>query len=595
MENIQNLIETEFYITKASLDDDGRMLWAATASDTDPDSYSEKMSLELYESFINRIDSANPPYLSLAHYPRLGGKGEAGVATEVYIQGKQLKAKGYFHDTPLGVSIFNAIRKDRRTRPEERSNNDDRIRISIGFYDRKHSHSNGTVWEYKSGQPCTQCALGIGGKVYLDGVLEHLAVTRVPVNKRTDITAKSESEDMPTRKDDALSIVENPEIVEDIEKAHRESLQAKSETEVGLVERSDGEPSITINNKVLSQSQVLQLFKKLNPDGTFTEDDTSKLVNQILNEITSQSEAEKETAKSEGEYMPFGGAVSMADAREYMQAAKLESNAYYAYSMFGAVANNILCAEDATIADKLSAMQTLLGEFKSYLDPKKLMELSQAEDTTLENKSETSAPVAEIKAESAASTIDIKPLEDRIAALELALQKSETIQQPASVETVPTPVTNSNPVIQSAVDEFTTNLSAAVALSGVERQAALQDVINKAGAKLLEIDRSLSTVDEPVNNSQTVDVNDVVSRAVDEKLAPVNATLAQLGSQLNDIANALRGQQINQSQTRPAPTPIEVPKMKSIALPGPGMAPVSPAKGMTIMDIATQTTFGSGR
>lgn len=591
MEENQKLIETEFYITKATLDDDGRMLWAATASDTDPDSYSERMSLELYESFLNRLDSDNPPYLSLAHYPRLGGKGEVGVATDVYIQGKQLKAKGYFNDTPLGVSVFNAIRQDRR----ENKSQSERIRISIGFYDRKHSHENGTVWEYKSGQPCTQCALGIGGKVYIDGVLEHLAVTRVPVNRRTDITAKSESEDMTTRKEDALSIVSNPEIVDDIEKAHRESLLAKSETDAGIIERADSNPGLVSFISQLDNQQILQLFKKMTPEGEITEDDVSRLINQILNETTSRSDTTVEKDMAE-EYKPFGGAVSMADAREYMQAAKLESNAYYAYSMFGAVANNILCAEEASITDKLSAMQTLLGEFKSYLDPKKLMELSNAEDTTLENKSETSAPAVEIKADTAASTVDIKPLEDRIATLEQKL--SELNQQPASVELSETKVETPNPVIQPAIEEFSSALSNAVTLSGAERQNALQAIINKAGENLLQIDRSLNTTETPAAETapvtQSVDVNEIVNNVIDEKLAPVNQSLASMSAQLGEVVKALQAQQINRSNA-PDAKPIEVPQMKSIALPGPAMAPQNPAKGLSIMDIATRTTFGAGR
>lgn len=584
----ENIIQTEFFITKATLDEKtGKMIWAATASDTDPDSYAEKMSLELYESFIDRIDSENPPYVSLAHYGRLGGKGEAGVATDVYIQGKQLKAKGYFHDNPLGTAIFNAIRQDRRINRSQ----EERIRISIGFYDRKHSHANGTVWEFKSGVPCTQCALGIGGKTYLDGILEHLAVTRVPVNKRTDITAKSESEDMPTRKEDALSIVENEEIVNEIDKAHQETLRAKSETETGLIERAGDNVGLVSTISQLDNQKLLQLFKKMNPDGEITEDEVSKLVNDILNETTDRSTVEKSD-----DYKPFGGATSFAEGKEYLQASQLENNAYRAYSMFGAFASNILTAEEGTITDKLSAMQTLLSEFKEHLNPKKLMELSEAEDKPVESTQETSAPEVEIKADTVAdSPFDIKPLENRMTAIEKKLEEL-SIQQPASVEIEAPKVENSNPVIQSVVEDFSTNLSAAVALSGVERQAALQEVINRAGAKLLEVDRSLTATETSTpqtNQPSTVDLETAVSRAVDEKIAPVTMALAQLGNQLNDLQSVLKGQQIHQSI--PARAPIEVPQMKSIALPGPGMAPAKSAEGLSIMDIATRTTFGSGR
>lgn len=598
----EKIIETEFFITKATLDEKtGKMVWAATASDTDPDSYSEKMSLELYQSFINGIDSANPPYLSLAHYPKLKGKGVAGEATEVYIQGKQLKAKGYFNDTPLGIRSYNAIREDRR---EQRSDHN-KIRISIGFYDRMHSHSNGIVWDYASNQPCTQCALGIGGKVYLKGVLEHLALTRVPVNKRTDITAKSESEDMTTRYEDALSIVGDTEIVDEIEKAHQDEMKGKSDAN-GLIERSDNPGLISVIGQ-LNDQQVLQLFKKMSDDGSeITEDAVSKLVNDILNDVTSRSETVNKDMNED--YKPFGGATSFAEGKEYMQAAQLENNAYRAYSMFGAFASNILTQDESTITDKLSAMQTLLSEFKSYLDPKKLMELSEAEDKPVENTTNTSAPVEpEIKADTTevtpvaevASTTDIKPLQDRVAELEAKLL-SLTTQHPASVEVEKPVIETANPVVQSVVDEFTTNLSAALTKKGEERNIALQEVMNKAGETLLAVNRSLSEQENAGNpasndNSAPANFDAAVSRAIDEKLAPVQQMQAQLGNQLNDILKALQGQQISRStNNQPAPKLTEVPQTKSIVLPN-GMLPQKPAEGLSILDIATRTTFGSGR
>src|SRR3990170_239999 len=70
-------------ITKASFDpSSGEMRWVAVTSDTDPDSYNERMSLELYRSFLKRIQTSEPapevlrssfwqgglPYLSVSHY-----------------------------------------------------------------------------------------------------------------------------------------------------------------------------------------------------------------------------------------------------------------------------------------------------------------------------------------------------------------------------------------------------------------------------------------------------------------------------------------------------------------------------------------------
>lgn len=168
-----------FYITKANIDNNGKMLFQATASDTLPDQYDERMSLELYQSFIDQ--STGNEYISLSHYSELDGKGVLGKIENIYIDGNKLKIRGYFSNTRLGIGAFNAIRKDRRDNiPEEK-----RVRLSIGFYDRKHEH-DGYTWEYKSAKPCLKCAMGFKkDKVYKEGLLVHCACTRIPVNARS--------------------------------------------------------------------------------------------------------------------------------------------------------------------------------------------------------------------------------------------------------------------------------------------------------------------------------------------------------------------------------------------------------------------------
>jgi len=177
-------VELSMYITKASYVGD-RMIFSATASDILPDLYNDEMSLDLYNSFIKNLDGSE--YISLAHYPRfdnLEQMNEVGKIEKVYSDGNKLKIKGYFHDTKLGQAAFRAIRKDRRENPI-----DNRIRMSIGFLDRSHTHkTNGMTWKSESGEFCKECAMGNRNqKLYLDGKLIHSALTRVPVNKRADI------------------------------------------------------------------------------------------------------------------------------------------------------------------------------------------------------------------------------------------------------------------------------------------------------------------------------------------------------------------------------------------------------------------------
>ena len=48
------LVEFSMYITKSTIRN-GVMTWASVNSDTDPDSYQERMSLDLYKDFIANI------------------------------------------------------------------------------------------------------------------------------------------------------------------------------------------------------------------------------------------------------------------------------------------------------------------------------------------------------------------------------------------------------------------------------------------------------------------------------------------------------------------------------------------------------------
>lgn len=209
------------------------------------------MSLELYQNMIDYITREVPPpelfksmvcsefwcggmpYLSIAHYPDLNGTAVPGEPLELFVDGKQLKARGILFDTKLGNAVWKSLQKDENRTPDKEP-----IRISIAFLDLAHKHGeNGKVWERKSlTSLCPECATNTGNKIYVDGYLVHLALTRVPVNPRTRMTVeKSMTKKIQTRKEDALSIVEDSNLVEEIDS---NVLEAKSDI---LVEMSDAE------------------------------------------------------------------------------------------------------------------------------------------------------------------------------------------------------------------------------------------------------------------------------------------------------------------------------------------------------------------
>jgi len=216
--------EFSMAIVKASYDKaTATRRWRAVASDTEEDSYKDSMSLELFSDFMDRIEteeappedfrsdfwSGGKPYLSVSHYPDLNGKGVPGPVDTIYIDGNRLKSTGRFDDTPIGRACFESICKDLYS--EDPIPEDQRIRISIAFLDYKHKHkASGYVFERSKENPlCPECLKELlegesGGKEFLRGHLIHLAMTRVPVNTRTQMEVERS---MTTRKEDAASII----------------------------------------------------------------------------------------------------------------------------------------------------------------------------------------------------------------------------------------------------------------------------------------------------------------------------------------------------------------------------------------------------
>ena len=214
--------------------------WKMVGSDTSIDHYDDSMSLELFQSFMSRIASKEPPpeqyrstfweggipYLSISHYSDQNGKGVPGDVERVYIDGNRLKAKGDFFDNSLGHVIFEEILKDKNGTSEF----ENQIRVSIAFLDWKHLHmESGVEFTRKSVEDsCPECSENflkgiLGGRQFLDGHLVHLAFTRVPANENTHVEV---NKSMTTKQDDAKSII-GEELADDLET--NEKMVAKSD------------------------------------------------------------------------------------------------------------------------------------------------------------------------------------------------------------------------------------------------------------------------------------------------------------------------------------------------------------------------------
>jgi hypothetical protein len=226
------IVEMSMRISKASFNksEEMAMKWAAIDSDVDPDLYDERMSIELYKDFVDRIENNTPipepfhevicendwcggmPYLSIAHYKAgTGLMNVPGAVESVFIDGTRLKSKGTLNDSEMGRRVFNALREDLYMK--EKSTDHSPVRISIGFLDLEHKHlskAGGQEFTFTRsdvGQMCPLCAQGIGGKIYMKGQLVHLAMTRVPVNPRTEMSVEKSMDEITTKRDDAKSII----------------------------------------------------------------------------------------------------------------------------------------------------------------------------------------------------------------------------------------------------------------------------------------------------------------------------------------------------------------------------------------------------
>lgn len=259
-----DLHEFSLTIKKASIDPQtGDKCWRADTSNTDNDKAGDNMTLDLFRSFVKRIANGDlapeeyqsefwkggMPYISVSHYPDLDGKAVPGSVDATYIDGKYLKAKGRFSDTKLGNACWKAITDDLE-KIKRGESIEDKVRVSIAFLDFAHQHkSNGYIFQRNElDDICPECLKELikgeyAGKSFLDGLLVHYALTRVPMNVDTDISPDTEvMRSMTTRKEDAASII-GEDLASELDEEAKlvgksEALIIKAEDEPELVEEA---------------------------------------------------------------------------------------------------------------------------------------------------------------------------------------------------------------------------------------------------------------------------------------------------------------------------------------------------------------------
>jgi cation transport regulator len=251
------------HITKAAMGGDGVMRWAATTTKFSPDEQGDEVTSEFYQYAKAQVAGGKrpDPVVCISHIDkgRPSDDWVAGNVTDFYIDGGLPKAKGIFRDTSLGKAAFEAVRADYG------KSNDEKIRISLGFYDEEHEPLQ------------TQKADGstVEGRRFLKGWIKHLALTRVPVVKETEISIEELIAMAKTKKEDAASIV-GAELAEELVREDKaevdegDTAQAKADTEADVVQDEPEEKAATEAEASGRRNQIIDLLDQLS--GLLTEE-----------------------------------------------------------------------------------------------------------------------------------------------------------------------------------------------------------------------------------------------------------------------------------------------------------------------------------
>lgn len=464
------LAQGELYITKAT--HDGKVMrWAATNSDTDPDSYTERMSLDLYQDFIFNIKNDIPvpeifrnevcsefwdggmPYVSISHYSDLNGDAVPGEPVQLYVEGNRLKAKGILYDSPLGHAVWRSLKDDKHKNPEEK------IRISIGFLDLAHKHGEDGNLFVREGlhSVCPECLEGVGEKIYVKGYLVHLALTRVPVNKRTEMVLEEKSmAAKKTRKEDAASIV-GEDLAEEIEVKN-------------TVKRSDVLVEMSESEK---PEEVADTETKSDDVETKSEVETPEVSVEV-------SEPEVEKNAAQGYNLPYGGATSMKEAQNAAKAKEEMFHVMELFSMFTNVVWNVIDRDDVT--DKKAAVTKAVDEFKSMLAAKAMVEFGMVQKSEVEE-DHPLQPAIDALLENIDNSVQLKAeVGEKLSAINPALQDlgtaiSDFVSKSVSNEPAPAPNEDVTQILKNAIQPLVDSVEALGArLGALETKSSSQNV-----------------------------------------------------------------------------------------------------------------------
>lgn len=454
---LKSQASVELTIVRASIGKDGVPRWLAAASHTSPDKAGDRTSKALFLDWIERVEKAaitdwlpaapRVPFLGLSHYPALDGYGEAGPTEKMFVDGDYFKAGGPFiidDESPLGKALFDAIKTEREV-IQRGEGPDEPIRISAAWWDLQHSHGDFIFTRKSLDDRCPMCKNGMGNRMFLKGQLDHFAATRSPMQPRTSLELESKMAEK-TRKDDAESIVGK-----DLAKV----IDQKTAAVVGKSEAEDT-PAMVVKDEAAEATPPPA------PDA---------------------EKAHGEAMGDEFGFQPLGGATTIADAEDFIQAEQMQDRLWDNFSLFRIVSDNILSGPD--VEDRQGALSNAIKEFGARVDTAK----SAAADAFL-TQSVTRSNIMTEQAQQPETPND--PILQIKTAIDAAVA-DPTLNRDAKLAAVQPLLDNIAGVVQGQIDavapappgaEFAATLKAEIAAGIAEGNAGLIEQVAQLSAQI---------------------------------------------------------------------------------------------------------------
>lgn len=538
------------HITKAALGGDGVMRWAATVSKFELDDQLDEVTPEFFKYAIAQVESGKrpAPVVCVSHIDK--GKPDdswvAGDALELYIDGDLPKAKGVFRDTPLGKAAFESVRAD-YGKP-----NDEKVRVSLGFYDESSVPLKIT---FNDGSEAT-------GRRFKAGWIKHLALTRVPVVKETEITVMEAKAMAKTKQEDAASIV-GAELAEELVREDKAELdedlvlkqvEAEGETAQPIekaAETEDGkepeeEKSISLDefrDRIYNawRAQFPQRVQDAAIDSWIREVmDDAVIVNENGKLYRVPYVVEAETGN-----IQFGTPVQVQEVRQFVPVEATPSST---------VVPHVATKAEIEAEDNGRRLQIidLLDQLKGLLQEEWTVDTEIANAAALGNRG-TNPPTTVERSEAEDEDEDEDDDEEGADEEEEEAGEEQEKARARALSTLAATGHSTKPTPQSVeiaayVDNWAMQVKAALLAEGDRRDkfAALQQLINQFGEGVVAL------VKEGTPPSSR-DVADVVSEAVRAAVEPLQNQLAGVKAELDDLREkaATLGQGAQEQAPRP--------------------------------------------